>query len=131
MSGLLTEAEAALFWRQRYEDQRHGLDVARRILHGLPGDREVAAAALFHDVGKIGVRIGATGRSLATLFSKVGLPRPRAYRAYLDHGRLGATALEDVGSARLAVAFARHHPEPAPASLDPDRWQVLLDADHG
>jgi hypothetical protein len=129
--GLLTGTEAALFWEQRDEDQRHALQVTHRALKDRPGDREVATAALLHDVGKRRVRMGAVQRSLATTFDHVGFPMPHSYRTYCNHGVLGAGDLEEAGSGALAVEFARHHPSGVPPGIDGRQWQALLDADHG
>ncbi len=131
VNGLLSPGEAALFWQQRSEDQRHALEVARRALRDRPGDRGVAVAALLHDVGKRRVRLGAIRRSFATMLDNAGLPMPESYRTYRDHGKLGASDLEAAGSSTLTIEFARHHPAASPEGIDAHRWRTLLDADHG
>ena len=130
VNGLLARAEAALFWEQSTPDQRHALQVARRVLVSRPGDREAAGAALLHDVGKRGLRLGAVHRSVATVMYGLKMPLRGSYEAYRAHGPLGAEALEAVDAGALAVAFARYHPAAAPPATDPEQWQALLDADH-
>ncbi len=125
----LAPAEARVFWEQRPEDQRHAIDVARRVAAAADDDDELIRAALLHDVGKAAAPIGALRRSVATVLDVVGLPLPRAMATYRDHGRLGAERLERVGADGIVVAFASHHPGPPPAGYDQDRWAILLSAD--
>jgi hypothetical protein len=120
---------AGLFWSQAFPDQRHAVDVARRVLAALPDDPGAVEAALLHDIGKLQANIGAVSRSIATVLDSVGMPMTTRMRSYRDHGRRGAVALEEAGCGPLAVAFARHHPGPAPAGTDSARWKVLIDAD--
>lgn len=116
---------AALFFAQRSEDQRHAYGVA----DGFRGEPDLLEAALTHDVGKATSDLGAVGRSFATLGGTTGLPIPARWRAYLAHGGIGADALERAGAGPLAVSFARHHPGPVPASVDPGAWRRLSEAD--
>jgi hypothetical protein len=125
----LTDADRDLFWLQDIADQRHALETARTVRGRLGDDREAVRAALFHDVGKIHSRLGPFRRSMATALGASRAPLPERYRAYLDHGPRGAVDLAERGAENLVVAFARHHPGPAPSSIDPGVWQVLLDAD--
>ncbi len=125
----LTPDEARAFWEQRPEDQRHAIDVARRVALAAGDDRELIRAALLHDVGKAAAPIGAVRRSLATVLDVIGLPLPPAMATYRDHGRLGAERLRAVGADGIVVAFASHHPGPPPTGSDPDRWAILLAAD--
>ena len=120
---------ADLFWSQRVPDQRHGIDVARRVKAALPNDAGVVSAALLHDVGKIEANIGAVSRSIATVLASAGLPMTIRMRKYREHGRRGAAVLEEADCEPLAVSFARYHPGPAPAETDPVRWKTLSDAD--
>ncbi len=131
MTGILSPAEAVLFWEQGQADQRHALEVAHRVLATRPGDREAARAALLHDIGKRGLNLGAIGRSLATVLDGLGVRLRGRYLAYREHGRRGAESLAAVGAGELAVTFAREHPGRAPAGTDPEQWAALLDADHG
>ena len=125
----LDGACADLFWSQSPPDQRHGIDVARRVATILPDDSGAIEAALVHDVGKVQADIGAVSRSMATILGAVGMPMTTRMRSYRDHGHRGALDLEESGCGELAVAFARYHPGPAPSSIDPERWKVLSDAD--
>ena len=120
---------ADLFWSQSPPDQRHAVEVARRVSAALPDDPRAIEAALLHDIGKVDANIGAVARSIATVLGSAGMPMTSRMRSYRDHGRRGAVVLEDAGCSPLAVAFARHHPGPAPAGTDPVRWKVLIDAD--
>ncbi|GMQ98417.1 MAG: hypothetical protein BMS9Abin17_0927 [Acidimicrobiia bacterium] len=116
---------ARLFFSQRTEDQRHAFDVRSRV----GDDPALVQAALLHDVGKIDSDLGAVGRSLATIWSATSLPIWGRWRAYLDHGRLGADVLEAHGADELAVAFTRHHPGAVPKSFDAVGWKRLSSAD--
>ncbi|MFV9672080.1 MAG: HD domain-containing protein [Acidimicrobiia bacterium] len=125
----LEDACADLFWSQNPADQRHAVDVARRVSAALPDDSGAVEAALLHDIGKVDANIGAVARSIATVLDSVGMPMTTRMRSYRDHGRRGAVVLEEAGCSPLTVAFARYHPGPAPAGTDPVRWKVLIDAD--
>lgn len=129
MRALLTAEEAGLFWRQQESDQRHALAVARWVLRLRPGDRVAGKAALLHDVGKRHSRLGPAARSLATVLDVLGLRMPRRWRMYRRHGPLGAADLEGLGCESIVVLFAAHHPGPAPAGVDEERWNALLQAD--
>lgn len=120
---------AFLFWDQQVSDQRHAVDMARRVSATLPGDQGAIRAALLHDVGKRHSALGALGRSLATLLDGFSLPMSARMRAYGLHGPLGADDLEAAGCGDLEISFARHHGGAMPASVEPTRWRALLDAD--
>ena len=120
---------AELFWSQNAPDQRHAVDVARRVSEVLPDDSGAIGAALVHDFGKTEANIGAVSRSIATVLDAAGMPMTPRMHMYRDHGERGALALEEAGCGLLAVAFARYHPGPAPSGIDSVRWKVLIDAD--
>jgi len=122
----LTPGLLRLFYSQRREDQRHALDVARRV-ETYP---HLVEAALLHDIGKATIGLGAIGRSLATLWALTSLPLWGEWLIYTDHGRIGADMLENHGAGDLAVSFARHHPCEAPASWNRGDWTSLELADH-
>ena len=129
VAGWLRAEESALFWSQQVADQRHGLETARRLAATHPEDLELIRAGLLHDVGKHEVRISAWGRTWATLADLAGLPLSARYRKYRDHGPIGAAALANLNAENLVVEFAGRHPAGPPAGIDPQRWQLLLDAD--
>ncbi|MFQ5948099.1 MAG: HD domain-containing protein [Acidimicrobiia bacterium] len=124
-AALLRTAEHPIFWRQPAVDQRHGLECARAVLRLTPGRRDLARAALLHDVGKRHAGIGVIRRSLASGLELVRLPAPGRLGLYLTHGELGARELAEAGAEELVVEFARSHHQERPASIPAEAWQTL------
>jgi len=112
--------------------------VARGTIRLLGPDqarREVIAAALLHDVGKVESSFGTFSRVVVTV-GAMAAGRPRLLRwagepsrgdhpslrarvgLYLTHDRLGANLLQDSGSEALTVSWAAEH------HLAPERWTV-------
>jgi len=129
-AALLRGAERPLFWGQAPADQRHGLECARAVLAGCPGRRDLARAALLHDVGKRHARLGPIGRALATTLGFLHLPARGGAAAYLAHAVLGAADLAATGAEPLVVGYARHHHTGRPADISPEDWTALYRADH-
>jgi hypothetical protein len=127
----LDEHGTALFFAQGVADQRHAFDVAELVAETLPGDDEVYVAALLHDVGKRHSRLGALGRTVATILDGVGAPMTARMRWYRRHGMAGAADLASAGYDGLVVAFAANHPGPRPEGVDPVAWDALVAADEG
>ena len=127
VAGLLDDRLAALFWEQPVMDQRHGIDAAHFVLARRPGARDIARAALLHDVGKRHARLGVLGRVAATVLALLRVPAPGRLGIYLDHARLGAEDL--AGADELVVAYARHQDEDRPAAIPADSWALLKEAD--
>lgn len=104
--------------------------------------REVVAAALLHDVGKVTSGLGTWSRAAVTLLAlavgrapllepgaRPGGPRARI-AAYLEHDRLGADLLRSAGSHPLTVTWAEeHHRPPARWTLEPRLGNALKTAD--
>lgn len=119
-----------LFMSQQVADQRHGYEIGKAVADA--GHRqELVAAAALHDVGKRHSHLGAVRRSLATVLMALRVPLRGSWKAYRDHGPLGAVDLELAGGSKLAVGFARHHQHRRPADMSPDDWAVLNAADLG
>lgn len=94
VASVLTATEAELWGRQRPEDLRHTITVARRFVGLRPhASRDEIAGALLHDIGKIEADLGSVARSLATVLQT----GTSAMRAYLDHERIGAEMLRRRG----------------------------------
>ena len=148
--GWLLEGEQALWRRMSGPDRRHAVEVARATLRLLRVDqpsRDVVAAALLHDVGKVESGFGTFSRVGVTLVAiAVGRRRligwaeaaPERSRAslrrraglYLSHDRLGATLLESAGSEVLTVNWTReHHMSPARWTVDGRVGAALKEAD--
>jgi hypothetical protein len=135
-AGALLPGEQALWRRMSGPDRRHAIGVARdtaELLGSVPG-REVTAAALLHDVGKVEASLGTFPRVAVTLAALVvGRARLTAWAGtttggwrgrtgrYLTHDRIGAKLLRAAGSDPLTVAWAAEH------HLPEDRWTVARD----
>ena len=101
---VLAEREYALWASMPVADRRHSLLVARRLVAAVPdAPREIIAAALLHDVGKIDCGLGTWGRVAATV---VG-PRGRRFRQYHAHEQIGAEMAAAAGSAAATVEAIR------------------------
>ncbi len=118
------------------------MKVARDVV-GVLGDagRPVVAAALLHDVGKLGCGLGTMGRVVATL-AIAGTSRStleawaggRGFTGrvgrYFCHPESGALLLEAAGSDAFTVAWAREHQNPPGSwSVDARLAEVLAGAD--
>ena len=133
---LLLPGERELWRRMSGADRRHAIAVARESLRlldqaGKDARREILAAALLHDVGKLEADLGTMGRVAVTVAAVVvghdrlaasrGAQR-RAWlepaRRYLAHDRLGGKLLRECGSDAFTVAWAEQH------HLAPERWTV-------
>ena len=128
-AALLRPQERPLFWQQTPADQRHGWESAARVMARTPARRDLARAALLHDVGKGIVRLSVPGRILAGVLSLLHLPAPGALGAYLAHGPCGAEALQAAGAEPVVVAYARHHHRPRPPAVPTGDWDLLARAD--
>ncbi len=134
----LLEGEQSLWQRMSGPDRRHAVGVARETIVLLGPDqapREVVAAALLHDVGKVESSLGTFARVWVT-FAAMVIGRSRLVRwagesssggrpswrarvgMYLTHDRLGAELLQGAGSRELTVSWAAEH------HLAPERWTV-------
>lgn len=147
--GMLLPGEQQLWRRMSGPDRRHGLAVARRATKALEGDgapvpREVVAAALLHDVGKVEARLGTFARVGVTVAAIVagrqrlvsqGSDRPgeglrRRAALYLTHDQVGARLLRQAGSHELTAGWAEQHHMPEQAwTLDARLAHALKAAD--
>jgi hypothetical protein len=141
--GSLLEGEQLLWGRMSGPDRRHAVGVARetvRLLGPVAPSREVVAAALLHDVGKVESGLGTFARVGVTLAAmaagrtrlldwaghatpgSAAPPQPPSWRErvgiYLAHDRLGGELLQRAGSDELTFTWAREH------HLAPSRWTV-------
>jgi len=132
----LTAGEAEIWAKLPGPDRRHAVGVAHRAAGDL-GDtdgagvpREVVAAALLHDSGKIDSSFGTFGRVAVTLVASVTsrtrvagwADGPAGWRSragrYVRHDEIGARMLDAAGSHPLTVAWAAEH------HLPERRWTV-------
>lgn len=132
----LNEGELALWGAMGRVDRRHAVRVARRVEADPrvgPDERQrLINAALLHDVGKIAAGLGTFGRAGATVvaavadedtltaWSRRGGLRGRLGR-HAHYPAIGADLLDEAGSARLTVSWAREH------HAGPDGWTVPVE----
>ena len=122
----LLEGELALWRRMSSQDRRHSIGVARRVVDALGGHpaREVVAAALLHDVGKVDSQLGTFLRVVATASAKVAgrdtaelwvrsSGVTRRIGLYLKHPSIGGDLLAMAGSDHFTETWAREHHLPA------------------
>lgn len=127
---LLAPDESALFFRFATHDQRHALDVLRRLVTRHAGAPvAVRRAALLHDIGKIDDDLSVALRVAASIVGSRG----RRFAHYHAHEARGAEMLRAIGSDPLTVGLvAGARPDGAGVDVDVDvkRWaEVLRDAD--
>jgi putative nucleotidyltransferase with HDIG domain len=134
----LVNGEQALWHRMSGPDRRHAVGVAQdaiRLLGSEEVPREVTAAALLHDVGKVESSLGTFAR-VGVTFAAIAVGRTRlmtwadrrrerrspSARArvslYLSHDRVGAELLRRAGSHPLTVSWAAEH------HLAAERWTI-------
>lgn len=129
VSDWLTPQTREIFFAQNDPDQRHGYHAALTVVAAGVHDPEVIMAALLHDVGKRHSRLGIIGRSAASVLILLGLPLTRRMTDYRDHGLIAARELGAVGVPSLVIDFAMHHHVERPATITPQIWDVLVNAD--
>jgi putative nucleotidyltransferase with HDIG domain len=143
----LLPGEQELWRRMSGPDRRHAVGVAedaQRLLRaaGIEPSREVVAAALLHDVGKVTAGLGTLARAAVTaaglVLGRSGLVElcdgrrglgGRVAR-YLRHDTVGAELLAEAGSAELTRTWAaEHHRPPRSWSVEPRIAEALKEAD--
>jgi hypothetical protein len=118
-----------LFLSMAPRDQRHCLDVYRRLRAAGCADRELLMAALLHDVGK-GRQVRLWHRVAYVILMAVApwlRPRLRGGLAALrDHPQRGAALLAAAGAPPGVVELVRGHEDSAGAD---ERLSLLQEAD--
>jgi hypothetical protein len=128
---LLSESQADLFLSMPRRDQRHALEVARRLRHAGVEDPDLLTAALLHDCGKgdvpVWLRIlNVVGPRLVHCVAALDRKDPRgaAYRL-AHHEALSATAAAAYGCSPTTVRLIGGKP----AEAERDLFALLLAAD--
>lgn len=129
MSNWLHPRLQEAFFSQSAADQRHGYHAALSVIASGVSTDDVIVAALVHDIAKRHARLGAVGRSIASVCILLGLPLTERMRMYHDHGILGARELGALGAPSLAIDFSLHHHRERPPTIDPATWDTLVEAD--
>jgi putative nucleotidyltransferase with HDIG domain len=125
----------ALFLEMAVRDQRHSLEVLRRLRQAAaPGgvDALLEQAALLHDVGKARAPLGTPGRSLLVLAEAFGglgwlcrlpLLGSRVAR-YITHPAIGAAILREAGAPAALVEIVAEHQHDRPQRPETLRLQA-------
>lgn len=115
------------FFAQTAADQRHGFAAALHVVAASPDRIDLIRAALVHDIGKRHAHLGPTGRVLASIGIRLGLPLTPRMALYRDHGTLGAAELG--GMEGVVVDFTRDHHGRRPPTISQDDWETLVASD--
>jgi hypothetical protein len=113
---------APLFFRMERRDQRHAIEVMRRLLDGGVNDTDLLTAALLHDCGKgpVPVWLRIAKVLSPSLVRTAGREGDRAWRgaAYrlVHHAELGARDAEQAGAPASTAALIRGQVGPDEAS---------------
>jgi hypothetical protein len=112
---LLSESEWRLFDSMPARDQRHGIEVMRRLRNMGAKDSDLLVAALLHDCGKGDVPVWlrvlwvaapwAVRAMAAGAKEAEGPGNRRAARRLLDHARLGAARARAAGASAATVRY--------------------------
>jgi putative nucleotidyltransferase with HDIG domain len=114
---LLSPPLQGLFLRMSVRDQRHSMEVLRRLDAASRADPILAQAALLHDAGKADAYLGVPGRTMLVLGEAAGaiglvqrLPLIGARIArYRRHPETGARLLAQAGADSRLVEIVREH----------------------
>ena len=120
---LLTPAQASLFGAMQRRDQRHALEVMRRLRDAGEREPDLLVAALLHDCGKGDVPLWLRIAKVLSpqLLKSLARPGGEGWRAaayrILHHAELGAAQAEAAGVSPLTAALIRGRVEQADAPL--------------
>lgn len=123
----LTPDLLALFRQMRHSEQLHSLNVLRDVSDNVEETpRELAIAALLHDVGKVRYPLWVWQKTLAVLvravapglFQRWSQGNPlnlwkRPFVVYVQHPAWSAAMLRQLGAPEAAVWLVEHHQENA------------------
>ena len=136
---MLTPEELALWQRLPKHDQRHTVEVARRVEAALAGsahagDTRWPACALLHDVGKLASDLSVFHRVLATLLGRAADWRlseweefrglRRRISLYLRHAEVGADMIRLAGGREEVAQWAYAHHDRS--RLDPSDFPASV-----
>jgi hypothetical protein len=126
VSPYLAPAQLALFRHLQRSEQWHACLVLNKLLDQGESDRDLLAAALLHDLGKIHyplhtwerVLIVLMKRSFPRLVQRWGQASPQGlvkpFAVACQHAKWGADLAEKAGASALTVELVRRHEEELP-----------------
>ncbi|AIS52053.1 hypothetical protein TKV_c08710 [Thermoanaerobacter kivui] len=112
----LTKRELEYFNRLPVYEKRHSLDVCYTLMDKYKvKDEELLKAALFHDIGKIKVKITPDKKAIAVLIKKIPpLARyleKRLYflQVYYNHAEYSGEICKEIGLSDKVIYIVKHH----------------------
>ena len=128
---ILGPGEVDLFLAMEKRDQRHAIEVMRRVRRSRPADRDLLAAALLHDCakGSVPVWLRILYVLSPTLVRRLGRPAGSRWQAaaqrLADHAVIGPALAAEAGASAATVRYIAGTVPPA----DSDRMALLRAAD--
>lgn len=113
----LNERESQLFFRLKPYEQRHCIDVARKLEAITRGEAEMIRVGLLHDIGKLVYPLNPIEKSIMVLLDRLTHSKIKKYpqwklvKCYYEHPRLGYDLLSQIGNyeAGFLEMIKAHH----------------------
>lgn len=114
----LSDQEKELFIKLPAHERRHAIDTAKTIIgFDIRENKDtLIKAALLHDIGKVGSRIGLIKKSILVLMDKF-LPKvshilsnkSKMFYVYYNHPEIGAECLLKINTEKGIILLVRYH----------------------